>query len=124
MARAYLTSSSLRGAWRARFNIPRTDPRYLDATEEDLVDDLLNLQFYDFARRREYDPAFGLATEISGNLEHYKSTAEKIRLQLEPGGKLHDQLQKYQQKQRPPKTAKLNSIRMSRKKAPPAEGGG
>lgn len=43
--RAFLESSTPRARWAAEFAIPRSDPRYLDATEEDVLRDLLVLQY-------------------------------------------------------------------------------
>jgi hypothetical protein len=55
LQRAYLHARSLRAAWAERFGLSRSDPRYLDATEDDVVFDLLVAQ-YRAGDRRRLDP--------------------------------------------------------------------
>ncbi len=50
--RAYVESRSVRARWRQLFNLPRTDPRYLAATEDDMVADLLEAVYAEGDRRR------------------------------------------------------------------------
>lgn len=45
--RAYRRSRTLETMWRMRYDLPATDPRYLEATEYEMLDDLLTCMYYD-----------------------------------------------------------------------------
>lgn len=79
---------SWRGAWRLRFNIPRSDPRYLDATDADMLDDLLVAMIGEAERRRESDPRAALLEDAERNPEAYAEGDAALMRSLQEGGTL------------------------------------
>ena len=52
---AWRDANDHRTAWRLRYNLPANDPRVLDATDDEIVHDLLVQRYYAHLARRE-DP--------------------------------------------------------------------
>lgn len=56
-------SSEIAFAWRAQYNLAPTDPRFLDATLDEMADDLL-MHLYSSTRARVADPNDPVGREI------------------------------------------------------------
>lgn len=81
--------------FRAYFQLPRTDPRYLAATDLDMLQDLLEAMYQAGATRRALDPDLAAMEEALRDPESAASFTDLVRAELQPGGKLLTQLQRF-----------------------------
>lgn len=50
--------------WRMRYNLPANDPRYLEATEQEMLDDLLTCMYYDVLVDETHRPLEALRRNV------------------------------------------------------------
>lgn len=62
--RAYARARSIGTAWRLRFSIPATDPRYLEATEDEIIEDMLTCAYYDALAEEHHRPLDALRKKM------------------------------------------------------------
>lgn len=55
-------AASPRTVWRLRYNLPPNDPRFLDMTDAEIVDDLLLRMYHDLRVDIAHNPALGVKT--------------------------------------------------------------
>lgn len=75
LLRTAAEAKTLRAIWAERYNLPRNDPRYQDATDEDVIRDLL-VAMYRTAERRRQDP---LESQLDDVLRDPTGAAEAER---------------------------------------------
>lgn len=108
---------SLRGRWRQRFNIPRSDPRYREATDEDILSDLLVGMYLDGASRRAADPEAAAQEEAAARPALAIAAVSRLRQALSKGGKLFEAILRFESKRkRRETTPQVTQVRA--KKAP------
>lgn len=89
--RAAADARSHRAVWRARYGIPITDPRYLNATDADILHDLLVLS-YQHAQERMRDPQTALAHVAATSPETLEAQEAEALEAAQPGGALNASL--------------------------------
>ena len=62
--RAYAHAHSLPGRWRAHYELPLNDERYLDADEDMMLEDLLGVMYATAGQRQAADPLGALRSEM------------------------------------------------------------
>jgi hypothetical protein len=103
--RAWAEARSVALAWRQHYLLPPNDPRFLDATEEEMVEDLLAIGYREVQRRA---PAEAAEKENASddNLESLK----QLRTELEEG-RLGDLLRRSLVPPAPPKRITSITVR-------------
>jgi hypothetical protein len=91
--RAHEHAHSIEGEWRMRYGLPLTDPRWLDATEEEIVEDLLGCMYWDARVRRATVPTERTREGMEQEPEAFDAVDAAIREALEPDGELGRRLQ-------------------------------
>lgn len=89
MHRAYRRSRTARAAWRELYNLPHTDPRYLEATEAGIIDDLLEAM-YRAGERRRADPREAEMDRYLANPEASQADDAQFEEQMAVGGTLYE----------------------------------
>lgn len=97
------------GLWQETFKIPRTDPRFLDSTEDDHLRDMIGVM-YRTAEERRHTNKLAAATE---NLKEVRVAHDRLREAIETGV-LGKRIQAFEQKQR---TDPVRTVRIVRIKA-------
>lgn len=110
LQRAYEHATSVQGAWRMRFNIPMTDPRWLEATEEQIVEDMLACMYWDAAVRRETNPSAELRDQMEKAPEAFAEVDRRVHDLLAPEGAIGRLLRQSEAK---PETAAPTKIRLA-----------
>lgn len=82
MHRAWAYANSARARWAQLYNLPRTDPRYLDATDEDVLLDLVDRMFAAGMVRRA-DPRNRVAEEAARDVDKLADEQAQLRAMLE-----------------------------------------
>lgn len=108
--RAYADASSLPERWRQRYGLPLTDPRWLKATEEDIIDDMLRCMFFDAKVRRATNPTGEIAAAMETDASGFAEVDEKIRAAFGPDGAIGKLLALGAKKAEP---RKITTIRMA-----------
>lgn len=89
----------MRAAWAEHFNLPRTDPRYLDASDDDVVFDLLVLQ-YRAGERRRSDPMQAQLDDVLRDPEGTRQAEEAFDRELEETGTLGARIRAFEKNRR------------------------
>lgn len=79
MRSAKVEAGSILTAWRLHYNLPLTDPRVQDATDDEVVHDLLVLHFHRQKQRDEAEPERVAAEELASNPEQRERLVEDGR---------------------------------------------
>lgn len=106
----YADALSVRGQWRAHFQIPRTDPRYLASTDEDMIADLLEVVFLAGERRRS-DPREREMERVLRDPDAARAEDDVLAAELAPGGRLYERAIAFERNQREDPSPRITSIR-------------
>lgn len=68
----------IRTQWRVRFKIPRVDPRNLEATDADVLEDMLTLHYHDRAEWAARDPKGAEADRLANDPEAAEADREEL----------------------------------------------
>lgn len=90
--RAYRIACSVRGLWLEHFGLPSTDPRYQEATEDDLMRDMLVAMYRAGATRRAHDPDSALLEQVEKSRGEFEAINDRLERALEPDGILMRQI--------------------------------
>jgi hypothetical protein len=87
--RAFVEARRPATAYRIRYNLPRTDPRFLDTTEDEIIFDLLTCTYFEHEVRKAIDP-----DAVAGELAQARNLAEGYRKMEEDftSGKMQEQI--------------------------------
>lgn len=75
-------AASVRTVWRLRYNLPPNDPRALEITDAEVVDDLLLRLYHDLHVQIAHQPSLGVATNrdeqqrLRDILQHERETGD------------------------------------------------
>lgn len=69
-----------------RFNIPITDPRWLQATEEEIVQDMLVCMYFDAGVRDATNPGAALKRDLESNPDAYDDVDRTLLEDMTPEG--------------------------------------
>ena len=100
--RAAADARSHRAVWRARFGVPITDPRYLTATDADILHDLLVIA-YQNAGERMRDPQTALEHVAATSPDVLEAQEAEALEAAQPGGALNAGLWAMLKRQPKPK---------------------
>lgn len=102
--------------WADLFGLSRADPRYLDATDAEIIADLVTTMWRNAAKRR-LDPKVAANEEAAAYPEAVAAVDDALRASLS-GGRLAEEIERVfgrrQQPEPPPKVKRVRTARVKR----------
>lgn len=112
MQAVFAEASSLRTAWRLHYNLPPTDPRYLNATEDEILEDAVLLAFRKRIDLETTHPAAVVAADAARDAAAVAESMNRVRDRLLDHPAFRAMFPDRGKKDTPPSTSPRRRVRL------------